>query len=89
MLNKNSFLHFSANYPYQVDNKIEMTDWKFIYCLHDILICMTIEGFARHGMQSLLYAHNFALPPGFLFFWRGIEKNNKKSLNIWFTSQTI
>ena len=26
------------------------------------------------------------MPLGFLCVWRGIEKNNKKRLNFWFTS---
>ena len=34
-----------------------------------------------------LYAQDFALSLGFLFVWRGIEKDNKKGLNFWFTSQ--
>ena len=40
--------------------------------------------FARRSTH--LYAHEFAMPLGFLFVWRGIEKNNKKRLNFWFTS---
>ena len=39
--------------------------------------------FTRRGTH--LYAHDFATPLGFLFVWGGIEKNNKKRLNFWFT----
>ena len=40
---------------------------------------ITYREFARRGTH--LYAHNFVPPPGFLFVWRGIEKNNQKRLN--------
>ena len=38
------------------------------------------RGFARYGMH--LYAHDFATPLGFLFVWRGVEKINRKMLQL-------
>ena len=42
------------------------------------------RGFARRGTP--LYAHDFALPSGFLFVLRGIEKNNKTPFYFWIPS---
>ena len=39
-----------------------------------------IEGCARRGTHQ--YANDFALPRGFLFVLRGIEKNNKTPFYI-------
>ena len=43
-----------------------------------------LQSVAQRGTQS--YAHDFALPNGFLFLQRGIEENNKTRYYFRFTS---
>ena len=48
--------------------------------LRQIFLRTQGRDFAQRGTHT--YAHDFATPLGFLFIWCGIEKNNKKKLEL-------